>query len=560
MRDKSSIAELRKVLVRRRRARPDAIGRAPIRLALSLLILTSIITPSVSHADWITAGQFSEKAGIDSINRFIVIPDLDTNKLFGWRILPLGDINADGADDILIHKWLGDIFIDNPTYLFLGGHPPDINYDTIFNNFKYSLGMIGDVNDDGFSDIGVTPFPSLSFALHFGGPNPSDTPDFVIPNMWSWMTTAVDLDDDGELELPLSKNVNGGPVKIYHIGSNRDTIPEYVINDTAKGFGGSLATGDFNGDNYEDLAIAAFRDYFPEDSAFVKFYWGGPTFDTIADYVIRSHSNFFGLFMFSLGDFNADGYDDLYISGDGNDAFGIHFGGPQLSGSPNLPVNQWIYGGYIPPTSAAPAGDVNNDGYPDLIIGYSNDVQFVNEIMVYLGGPDADSIYDVRLENLQMPGDQSYFGEVVAGVGDFNGDGVDDFAVKSRKNLDCSNCDQAEVNFFAGWDGTPTDVPYEFERTLPTTYALNQNYPNPFNSSTTISFDLPRRDQVTLSIYDITGRKLRTLINNTLSAGSYSVTWDARNSKGESVSTGIYLCRLKSSSSTSSTRKLLLLK
>ncbi len=516
---------------------------------LILVFLFLSLLFSVSHADWIAAGQFSVKAGIDSINRFIVIPDLDTNKLFGWRILPLGDINADGADDILIHKWLGSILVDNPTYLFLGGRPPDVEYNTIFNSFNSSLGMIGDVNNDGYPDIGVTQlFSSLGFALHIGGPALSDTPDFIIPNMWSWMTTAVDLNADGELELPLSENVNGGPVKIYHIGASRDTIPEYIIADTAMDFGNNLATGDFNGDAYPDLAIAAFRNYYPDDSAFVKFYWGGPDFDTAADFIIYSHSNNPGTIMFSLGDFNADGYDDLYISGYGNDPFGVHFGGPQLSGSPNLPVNQWIYGGYIPPTSADLAGDVNDDGYPDLIIGYADAVNFVNEIMVYLGGPDTDSIYDVRLENLQVPGDQNYFGEVVAGIGDFNGDGIDDFAVKSRKSLSCSLCWQSEVNFFAGWNSQGTDVQEIPEETLPVELRLGDIHPNPFNGEITIEFGIPEKSRIELQIYDILGRKVISLCDRILSPGSYRSSWDGRDASGHPLSTGIYLAVLSSQS------------
>lgn len=211
----------------------------------------------------------------------------------------------------------------------------------------------------------------------------------------------------------------------------------------------------------------------------------------------------------------------------------------------------------IPPTSADVAGDINHDGYPDLIVGYANLIAFHNEIKIFLDGPDADSIPDIYLENLDIPGGQTDFGATVAGIGDFNGDGIDDFAVRSR-TADGPTW-MAEVNCFAGWDSDPTDVKDQYNPIMPELFYLHPNHPNPFNSSTTISFNIPRHDQITLSIYDITGRKLRTLIDNTLSAGAYSVIWDSRNSHGDPVSTGIYLCRLKSSSQ-AATRKLLLLK
>jgi len=103
----------------------------------------------------------------------------------------------------------------------------------------------------------------------------------------------------------------------------------------------------------------------------------------------------------------------------------------------------------------------------------------------------------------------------------------------------------------------PTDN--QIETTLPEKFALYQNYPNPFNPYTEIKFNLPRSSNVTLDIYDITGRKVRTLINRKLSSGSHSVIWNGRNGTGRELSTGIYLYRL-STENCSDTKKMLLLK
>ncbi len=93
----------------------------------------------------------------------------------------------------------------------------------------------------------------------------------------------------------------------------------------------------------------------------------------------------------------------------------------------------------------------------------------------------------------------------------------------------------------------------------PTQFALVQNYPNPFNPTTRIGFDLPQAGLVTLTIYNILGQHVRTLINASYAPGKYQVTWDGRDERGGSVASGIYLYRLQSLSMMLS-RKMLLLR
>ena len=77
------------------------------------------------------------------------------------------------------------------------------------------------------------------------------------------------------------------------------------------------------------------------------------------------------------------------------------------------------------------------------------------------------------------------------------------------------------------------------------TYKLSQNFPNPFNPSTKIRFSIPNRDNVSLTIYDIHGRLVRTVISNTeYNAGTYDATWDGTNDWGEKVASGIYFSKL----------------
>jgi hypothetical protein len=94
---------------------------------------------------------------------------------------------------------------------------------------------------------------------------------------------------------------------------------------------------------------------------------------------------------------------------------------------------------------------------------------------------------------------------------------------------------------------------------MPTAYSLSQNYPNPFNPSTAIEFTLPRPGQVTLEIYDIVGRKVRTLVSEAVSVGTKRVIWDGCSADGTTVASGIYFYRIKANDF-SETRKMLLLK
>ena len=94
---------------------------------------------------------------------------------------------------------------------------------------------------------------------------------------------------------------------------------------------------------------------------------------------------------------------------------------------------------------------------------------------------------------------------------------------------------------------------------LPVTYILHQNYPNPFNPVTTLRYDLPENSLVNVTVYDMLGRQVKTLINQTQDAGYRSIVWDATNDYGKPVSAGIYLYQIQAGEYIS-TKKMILLK
>jgi len=93
----------------------------------------------------------------------------------------------------------------------------------------------------------------------------------------------------------------------------------------------------------------------------------------------------------------------------------------------------------------------------------------------------------------------------------------------------------------------------------PKDFELHQNYPNPFNNETVIKFNLRRPTSVTLTIYNILGQKVRTLVEGRLNAGPQTVSWDGKDEKGNDLSSGIYFYQLRAGEM-SETKRLVLLK
>jgi len=95
-----------------------------------------------------------------------------------------------------------------------------------------------------------------------------------------------------------------------------------------------------------------------------------------------------------------------------------------------------------------------------------------------------------------------------------------------------------DLSIIVGLDGEP--------RLVPDHMVLEQNYPNPFNPSTTIQFILTQSTAIQLTIYDLNGALIRTLLNAAYLAGQHQIQWDGRNDRGIAAKSGMYLCRLNS--------------
>jgi len=126
------------------------------------------------------------------------------------------------------------------------------------------------------------------------------------------------------------------------------------------------------------------------------------------------------------------------------------------------------------------------------------------------------------------------------------------------ENSPCAGSGENGANM--GAYGVGCDARLSLENELfPTSFMLNQNYPNPFNPVTTIHYELPQRADVQITIYDLLGRKVTTLLSETQDAGYKSIAWNAINDKGKPVSAGVYLYQIQAGEFVQ-TKKMVLLK
>lgn len=193
---------------------------------------------------------------------------------------------------------------------------------------------------------------------------------------------------------------------------------------------------------------------------------------------------------------------------------------------------------------------VRETGLPDGrgvgagVYGVSSD-SWTESTLKWNGAPVAGTLLDtVTVSSAGM-----YYGWDVGTYvgGEAGGDKVVSVMVKdhkaSDKLIDFERREDGKGPVLEVLTDAPTGV--EREEVVPKEYALHQNYPNPFNPRTTIKYDLVSRDDVSIQIYDILGRRVRSLIEEKQGPGTVSIAWDGRDDSEKPVESGIYLLRLR---------------
>jgi hypothetical protein len=107
------------------------------------------------------------------------------------------------------------------------------------------------------------------------------------------------------------------------------------------------------------------------------------------------------------------------------------------------------------------------------------------------------------------------------------------------------NTNAINIRVIEGDNGTGIKV-LDMNIISPKDYVLEQNYPNPFNPSTKINFSIPLKKKISITVYDMLGKEVKTLVNNEeFAKGNYEATWDGTNNFGSKVASGNYIATMK---------------
>jgi hypothetical protein len=393
---------------------------------------------------------------------------------FGLSVSSAGDVNGDGYSDVIVgaHYYDNGQTDEGGAFIYHGSASgisttarTTLEINQAFAWFGWSVSSAGDVNGDGYSDVIVGAYlydngqsgEGGAFIYH-GSASGIDTTastalesNQAIAYFGVSVSSAGDVNGDGYSDVivgaPFYDNgqINEGGAFIYHgsasgISSTASTTLE--SNQADAWFGRSVSSaGDVNGDGYSDVIVGApFYDKGATDEGAAFIYHGSASgIDTTASDTLESNqaSAEFGYSVASAGDVNGDGYSDVIVGAiyydngqtDEGGAFIYHgsASGISTTASTTLESNQAsAYFGY----SVSSAGDVNGDGYSDVIVGaylYDNVQSSEGGAFIYHGSASGiDTTASTTLEENQ---DSAWFGRSVSSAGDVNGDGYSDVIV-----------------------------------------------------------------------------------------------------------------------------------
>jgi hypothetical protein len=517
------------------------------------IIFLAIVPGSAQLREWVLQ-PFMEVKGLHSrveLGRFVYgFPNPNTNIPFNtvagklWDLgmysihskadtIPLdyylgsnmvhGDFNGDGLIDVAIHQNAGYnwdtvvVYLGNATGLDKS-YGLTIIAEQQTSDFGYSM-CSGDLNGDGFDDLIIT-----------------------APYYWD--------------------NTYGGRAYIFLGKTHMKDAPDQILS----GYhylrmGVSCSSCDLNDDGFDDLVMMGYDTRDPDPMSgkrynYLEVYFGGADLDFDRDLYLKGSETPWGKVL--CMDATGDGIQDLLWSTNNpdrrrhgpqpNQAVLIFNGGKDFDLKYDFiiphPDTGWSqvsnFGDVL-----ANAGDMNGDGYDDILIGAPYSFYSCGMMFVYCGGPALDTFFDAAKGQLE----EGFFGRSLAGVGDVNGDGLSDIIV-GAPTFDWNY----RFGYFAillGDRRIPSDVlpEYQFPEPPPPpppeSYALGQNYPNPFNGRTEISYDLPEKVFVRLSITDILGRTVRTIVAGEQEPGNHACAWDGRDQGGKEAPGGVYFYKME---------------
>ncbi|MEZ5358071.1 MAG: T9SS type A sorting domain-containing protein [Candidatus Zixiibacteriota bacterium] len=487
-----------------------------------------------------------------------------------FRCEGLGDVNGDGYADFLL-----GVYNIHELQLYLGGTKPfdsapvltwpNLGY---FNDwYSFSPENIGDIDCDGVNDFFGVFHVEDSLKIFFGLESLDTTQQLTLQIFEALLYRAdggSDNNNDGNNDFWIYKSgVQSDTIFGFTGCSEIDSQPDYYIFPSKEPSYRFYIPGlefsssyDLNGDSIPDVIYSQPS----QDAGYpgrVCIIWGGESLSQEPDLIFYAPDTLglfwnFGYDIALLNDISGDGIDDLLVNQYRYNY--IYFGGQPFDTIPDIIVD-WTL---VAHDHVENIGDINNDGYDDVL--FSNDNNLLSHTAILYCYPGMDTLIDVDFTDndyytaLQV-GSVGEFGGDRSSAGDVNGDGLNDFL-----NIGITGGftgSQGVAVIQSGWQEpvATDDVPDN----LPQTFSLEQNYPNPFNSGTTIDFTLSRGGYTEVVIYNILSEVVATPLAKHMPAGEHRIQWDGKDTVGNPTATGVYFYRITSGDFTE-TKKMVLLK
>lgn len=411
------------------------------------------------------------------------------NHGYSTRTPVLANIDNAGGLEIIVNKRLsgaGEVYVYNGSGAVVSGWPKSINH------VPASSSAVGDITGDGFPEIISESYSSL-YAWDRNG-NPLAGFPYSMPNgdVNSYSSPVLaDVDGDNIREIIFGTHVLGGGGYVYILKNNGSVLSGWP-NSTSNWIYGPPAVGFIDGDNILDIAVG---DQVLSGSPSDKLYAWNKNGNPLTGFPVNplwAINN-----QISIGDIDNDNQMELIIDDNTQNAgmgkyLAFNHDGTPLAGWDVNTTGSTFF-------SMPMLGDVNRDGILDIAGS---------------GGNTSPASTNVYLWNTGIPFTAT---KIIIPMWQYN----------SRHNGVYGDNPLVGIQTVSG--------------SIPKNYSLSQNYPNPFNPETKIKFSLPLKNYglTKLTVYDISGRQIKQLVNSWLSPGEYEITFDA-----EGISSGVYFYEL----------------